>query len=95
VLVTLAAVTVAPQEPAAAALQTSGANGVISTVAGGVGGPDKATTVSLSGGVLNSMYPLGLAVSHGAFYLADSATVREVSAAGWLTTPAGAGEPVR
>jgi len=70
--------------PAVAAPKPALAAGDISTVAGGVGGPARATTVSL--GVC------GIAFGGGHLYLAGSGTVRSVNPAGdGLTTPAGIG----
>jgi hypothetical protein len=65
-----------PPRPAAA--------GVISTLAGGVGGPGPARRVALPD-------PCGLAVAAGNLYVADEGSVRKVSGAGFLTTPAGTG----
>ena len=67
----------------------------ISTIAGGVGGPGNATTVSL-GGVsgpdsASNVAPCGLAAGHGALYVGDWTTVRKISPTGRLTTPAGFG----
>src|SRR5690348_17959852 len=60
------------------------AAGVISTVAGGVGGPGKATKVAVS--------PAGVAFIGGSLYIADALSVRKVNpATGGLTTPAGNG----
>jgi hypothetical protein len=59
------------------------APGTITTVAGGVGGPGKATTVALA--------PCGVSVQNGSIYVADGGTVRKISPAGQLTTPAGTG----
>jgi hypothetical protein len=79
--------------PAAAA--TGGvrakAAGTVSTVAGGVGGPAGATSVSLT--------PCGVAWAAGSVYVADNrllsggtgSAVRKVDSAGRLTTPAGTG----
>jgi hypothetical protein len=59
--------------------------GTISTVAGGVGGPGKATTVALRD-------PCGVAFGAGHVYVADTWAVRAVSpGTGRLTTPAGTG----
>ncbi len=70
--------------PATAGARPALAAGDISTVAGGVGGPARATTVSL--GVC------GIAFGGGHLYLAGSGTLRSVNPAGdWLTTPAGIG----
>jgi hypothetical protein len=53
-------------------------------VAGGVGGPAKATKVGVS--------PLGVAFAGGSLYIADALSVRKVSpATDGLTTPAGSG----
>jgi hypothetical protein len=71
--------------------------GVISTVAGGVGGPGPATKEPTT-------LPCGVAAGDGFLYAADASSgefpflgtpgeVRKVSlASGWLTTPAGTGE---
>ncbi len=57
--------------------------GVISTVAGGVGGPGLATRVDVS-------FPCGVSFGAGALYIAGGQTVRRVSpATDRLTTPAG------
>jgi trimeric autotransporter adhesin len=63
----------------------------ISTFAGGVGGPAKATTVTLSGGSVTDVDPCGLAVGNGALYVGDTTTVRRIGPADGLTTPAGSG----
>ncbi|HEX4091900.1 MAG TPA: hypothetical protein VHZ33_24570 [Trebonia sp.] len=56
--------------------------GIISTVAGGVGGPGPATSVAMS--------PCGLRMAGGSLYIGDDSTVRRVSAAtDALTTVAG------
>ena len=61
------------------------ATGTISTAAGGVGGPDPGTKISL-------VQPCGVAYAAGQMYAADGGTVRAVSKrSGWLTTPAGTG----
>jgi hypothetical protein len=60
------------------------AAGMISTLAGGVGGPGPARRVALPD-------PCGLAVAAGNLYVADRDSVRKVSGAGFLTTPAGTG----
>jgi hypothetical protein len=98
VTVLVAAATVAALVPAAAAAGQSrpahlslrsaagGAlvAGDISTVAGGKGpGPAPATSVAFS--------PCGVSFAAGSVYAAASATVRQVSQAGTLTTPAGTG----
>jgi len=68
--------------PALASTQTAG---VISTVAGGVGGPAKATKVALAN-------PCGVAFGAGYLYVAGSRSVRRVNpGTGRLTTPAGTG----
>jgi secreted PhoX family phosphatase len=59
------------------------APGTISTIAGGVGGPAKATTVSLNA--------CGLSFHDGSLYIADASAVREVAPRDGLTTPAGTG----
>jgi hypothetical protein len=69
-------------QAAAHADSTSAAPGTITTVAGGVGGPGKATTVSLD-------WVCGLAAAGGDVYLGGAGTVRRVNSAGYLTTPAG------
>ena len=62
-------------------------SGVISTVAGGPGGPGLATRVGLRS-------DCGLAFAAGNLYIADGGSVRKVSeSAGFLTTPAGTGAP--
>ncbi len=75
------------------------AAGVISTVAGGPGGPARATRVSLSpyqGVGEGIQYPCGLAYGAGSVYIADGYTVRKVNpATDWLTTPAGPAPPGR
>src|SRR5215467_1921577 len=66
------------------------AAGVISTVAGGVGGPGRATTVALPAADLPG--DCGVSFHGGSLYVADFSTVREVSAqTDRLTTPAGTG----
>jgi hypothetical protein len=61
------------------------AAGVITTVAGGVGGPAAATRVALN-------FPCGVSYGAGHLYIADTWSVRQVDpATGWLTTPAGTG----
>ncbi len=58
--------------------------GVISTVAGGVGGPALATTVAIS--------PFDVSFGAGHLYIANSGSVRQVNpATDELTTPAGTG----
>jgi hypothetical protein len=70
---------------AAAAPQdtTATAPGTIATVAGGVGGPGKATKVALA--------PCGVARQGGTLYVADGPAVRRIAANDQLTTPAGTG----
>ena len=59
--------------------------GVISTIAGGVGGPGPAIKVAFGG-------PAGVSFRGGSMYVAERTAVRRVSlAAGYLTTPAGTG----
>src|SRR5215831_12056524 len=57
------------------------AAGVISTLAGGVGGPGAAMQVAL--------VPCGMALAGGNLYVATEGSVRKVSSTGFLTTPAG------
>jgi hypothetical protein len=66
------------------------AAGIISTVAGGVGGPGKATNVSL----MESPAGLcGVSYAAGKVYVGDNYAVREINPqTDWLTTPAGTGE---
>src|SRR5262249_45933519 len=59
------------------------AAGTISTIAGGVGGPARATTVSITG--------CGVSFHGGSLYIADGPVVRKVDPGGGLTTPAGNG----
>jgi hypothetical protein len=60
--------------------------GTISTVAGGVGGPARATRVAIGAG--------GMAFAGGQLYFADGSTVRKVSPlTDRLTTPVGIGVP--
>ena len=69
----------------AAAAQTSAPAGVISTVAGGVGGPARATRVALESAC-------GVAFSAGFVYVGAGDAVRKISLrTGRLTTPAGTG----
>ena len=65
------------------AARAAPAPGTITTVAGGVGGPGQATTVALA--------PCGVSFQNGSIYVADGGTVRKISPAGQLTTPAGIG----
>src|SRR5215467_3318525 len=67
----------------AAAAPQATAPGTITTVAGGAGGPGKATKVALA--------PCGVARQGGSLYVADGAAVRQVAANDQLTTPAGTG----
>src|SRR5438552_6896372 len=61
------------------------AAGVISTVAGGVGGPAKATRLALLG-------PCGVTSSAGSVYVGDGLALRKINPRrDWLTTPAGNG----
>ena len=71
-----------PPRPAAAGhpARAAVAAGVISTLAGSVGGPGPARRVALPD-------PCGLAVAAGNLYVADRGSVRKVSGAGFLTTP--------
>ena len=76
--------------PGAARSVTPAAAGVISTVAGGVGGPGRATTVALPAADLGGA--CGVSFHGGSLYVADFTTVRQVSArTDRLTTPAGTG----
>ncbi len=78
-----AAQTAARQTGAAGRGPAAPAPGVISTVAGGVGGPGVATRVDVS-------FPCGVSFGAGALYIAGGQTVRRVSpATDRLTTPAG------
>lgn len=73
-----------PGGPAAPGASLTGTAGIISTVAGGVGGPAKATKVALD--------PCGVAFGAGRLYVADTGSVRRVNpGTDWLTTPAGTG----
>jgi sugar lactone lactonase YvrE len=77
-----AAATAAPATVASA--PPPGTAGIISTVAGGVGGPAAATSVSLT--------PCGASFGGGSLYIADEQTVRRVDpGTGRLTTPVGNG----
>jgi trimeric autotransporter adhesin len=69
------------------------AAGVISTVAGGPGGPARGPRVSLATAFDGDVSePCGLAYGAGRLYIGDMRTVRAVNpATGWLTTPAGTG----
>jgi hypothetical protein len=60
--------------------------GVISTVAGGPGGPAVATTVALP-------YPCGVAFGGGLAYLANTSTVQALNPSGWLNPVAGSATP--
>jgi trimeric autotransporter adhesin len=58
--------------------------GTITTIAGGVGGPAKATTVAVS--------PCGARFAGGSLYVGDIAAIRQISpASDQLTTPVGTG----
>jgi hypothetical protein len=71
--------------PAPAADRSRVAPGVISTVAGGVGGPAKATHVGL-------FAPCGVSYHAGSVYAGDSLALRKINPrTDWLTTPAGNG----
>jgi sugar lactone lactonase YvrE len=87
-----AAAVAAGGTPARAAAQPAtvargaAAPGTISTIAGGVGGPAKATRVALR--------PCGVVAGGGYLYVNAANTVRQVNAnTDWLTTPAGTGVP--
>src|SRR5215472_9743478 len=70
--------------PTVAAAPPPGTAGIISTLAGGVGGPAAATSVSLT--------PCGASFGGGSLYIADAETVRRVDpGTGRLTTPVGNG----
>src|SRR5437667_12232005 len=61
------------------------AAGVMSTIAGGVGGPAKARRVGLPSAC-------GVAFGAGFLYIGDGSAVRKVNPGNdWLTTPAGTG----
>jgi len=61
------------------------AAGIISTVAGGVGGPARATKVSL-------LAPCGVSYSFGFVHIGDGSALRNVNPrTDWLTTPTGNG----
>src|SRR5205823_12566498 len=73
----------APGLPAAAQPGAASPAGTITTVAGGVGGPAKATTVPVS-------TPLGVTFGAGRVYIAAGAGERGVNPGhDWPTTPAG------
>ena len=73
-----------PGEPTVPGGSRPAAVGVISTVAGGVGGPARATGV----GVI----PCGVAFAGGHVYIGTESAVRELNpGSDWLTTPAGTG----
>jgi hypothetical protein len=75
-----------PGQPGVAGGPQPGAAGVISTVAGGVGGPGLATRLAIG--------PCGVASGDGKVYIATGETVRKMSpGSDWLTTPAGTGVP--
>jgi trimeric autotransporter adhesin len=77
----------------AAAVAHPAATGDIATVAGGAGGPAKATNVSLyNRGVGLTDTPCGVSYAEGRLFVADGGAAREVNpASDWLTTPAGIG----
>ncbi len=80
----LTAAALAGADGPAAAAAHAGPSGTISTVAGGVGGPARATKMALS--------PCGVSFSGGALYIGDHGAIRKVKpGTDWLTTPAGAG----
>jgi sugar lactone lactonase YvrE len=65
--------------------------GVISTVAGGAGGPARATSMPL--GDEAGSAPCGVAFGAGGVLVADGGTVRTINPkTDWLTTPAGTGQ---
>ena len=71
--------------PAREAVSASAAAGIISTVAGGVGGPAKATNVSL-------LSPCGVSYAFGFLHIGDGLALRRVNPqTDWLKTPAGNG----
>src|SRR5438552_1756134 len=83
VLAAVLAAALAGGGPAAAGVVSTA--GVISTVAGGVGGPARATGVAL-------LSPCGVSVAAGYLYIGDDRSVRQVAAGtDRLTTPAGTG----
>jgi hypothetical protein len=69
---------------AAAAVAAPPVPGTISTVAGGVGGPARATNVPISD-------PCGVSVANGLLYIAANMTIRQVDSTDRLTTPVGTG----
>ena len=73
----------APASNAAAAPRAAVTPGTINTVAGGAGGPGKATTVAF--------FPCGIDFSQGSLYVADGRAVRKISQSDQLTTPIGTG----
>jgi hypothetical protein len=76
-----------PAEAALHGVRPAVTAGVISTVAGGVGGPAAATTAAL-----NYPGPCGVSYAAGQIYVADGYAVRDVnSQTDGLTTPAGTG----
>ncbi len=93
VTVTLAAVGVAMTGSGSAATIQAPPSGTITTVAGGVGGPESARQVAVSVCASTSMCQLAFAA--GQLYFPDSnEAVRAVSlATGRLTTPGGDGVP--
>ena len=84
IVATTAIALLAPAGAAGSASASAAAStaGVISTVAGGVGGPARATRVALA--------PCGVSFGAGHLYIAASSVVRQVSpGTDRLTTPAG------
>src|SRR5438128_34829 len=71
--------------PHPAAVRGQVASGTISTVAGGVGGPARASRLALFG-------PCGVTFSAGSVYVGDGVALRKINPrTDWLTTPAGNG----
>ena len=78
--------------PGPARVAGAGTAGVISTVAGGVGGPARATKVAIGAGAGSTSQTCGVAVSGGRLYVANGSTLRAVNArTDGLTTPGGTG----
>jgi trimeric autotransporter adhesin len=74
-----------PMQRTRAQPQSARAAGTITTIAGGVGGPAKASAVSLG-------YPCGIASSAGNLYVAQTTVIRKIAAInGELTSPVGVG----
>jgi trimeric autotransporter adhesin len=83
-LVSVAAAAQPARATAPAAAPHAASPGIITTIAGGVGGPDPATSVALQ------LFPQGVTFADGSLYF-DDALVRKVNPrTGWLTTPVGA-----